>query len=69
MFHKYNGSLQRGTQQRFPPKSIETEDFLGYPEYCILRRAMKICVSVRSSCGNVNLFEITRASVLFFQKI
>ena len=68
MFHKYNGSLHRGTQRRFPPKSTETENFLGYPEYCILCRAMKICVSFRSSCGNLSLFEITRASVLFFRK-
>ena len=68
MFHKYNGSLHRGTQRRFAPKSIETGNFLGYPEYCILCRGMKICVSVRSSYGNLNLFEITRASVLFSRK-
>ena len=48
MFHKYNGSLYRGTQETVPPKYIKTEHVMGYSEYCILIGAMKICVSVRS---------------------
>ena len=69
IFHKYNGALYRGApKDDFLLNTLRLKTFLGYPEYCILCRAMKICVSVRSSYGNLNLFEITRASVLLSRK-
>ena len=76
--HTYNFCRQeyrmftRGTQRRFPPKYVENtiqaiQKLLLDLWKCIRCGATKF-LSVRSSQGNLSLFEITRASVLFFRK-
>ena len=73
--HTYNFCRQvyrmftRGTQRRFPPKYVENtiqaiQKLLLDLWKCIRSGATKF-LSVRSSQGNLSLFEITRASVFF----
>ena len=59
--------ISRGTQRRFPPKCFENTFQAIQIQKCILSGAKKF-IPVRSSQGNLSLFEITRASVLFSRK-
>ena len=63
-------SSPRGTQPRFPPKRIEKSSQVIQSPFRSLemhsKRRYKICIC--SSQGNLGLFEITRASVLFSRK-
>ena len=59
--------ISRGTQRRFPPKCFENTFQAIQIQKCILSGAKKF-IPVRSSQGNLSLFEITRASVSFSRK-